>query len=234
MTQLRILSIGVLVVVCLSGKVFAQQAQEIWIGASAGLDLGTFYYTPPTPYQNSIGWKGGFAFGGRLDYWFTDNIAATVEPSYIQKGASSKAPANNGLGDGYKSTVTFSYFQLPVFVKVTYGELPFKPYFFAGPSIGFEVTGSATTTFNGQTSTDDIADSEVVRVNISLVGGIGVACPIGSSIVLFFESAYDFGLTNINPTASKKSDDFVPSPYVSSPYVYTRDIRASLGILFKL
>jgi hypothetical protein len=198
-----------------------------------GVDLGTFAYSPRQTPDPHLGWKVGLAVGGELDYWFTENLGITIQPSYIQKGVYQKiTPVSDPIiGSTFENAATFTYIQIPVLFKMTYGQLRFKPYFFVGPSIGFKISASSTTTFNGQTMTDEIADSEVTSTNFSLIAGVGVSYSIGSSIQLFLESAYDFGLSNLNPGAGKSTPSTASE---ENPYVYSRDIRASAGIVFKL
>lgn len=228
----RILHACLLLIVAAPQILHAQQS-SIWVGARVGTDVGTFAFSPRQVPDPHIGWKVGLAIGGELDYWFTENMGAAIEPSYVQKGAYQKISEFGGqpLGATYESAVTFSYVQIPVLFKVTYGQLQFKPYFFVGPSLGFKVSASSSVTFNGETMSSDIADSEVTAINFSLMGGAGVTYSIGSSMQLFLESAYDFGLSNLNPTAGQSTST---TPQEQNPYVYTRDIRASIGILFKL
>ncbi len=231
LSHIRFLTVCLLLIVGVS-ELHAQES-SIWIGARVGPDIGTFAYSPKQVPDPHLGWKFGISIGAELDYWFTENIGVAIEPSYIQKGAYQELSNFGGqpLGTPLEASVTFSYIQLPVLLKVTYGQLAFKPYFFAGPSLGFEVSGSSAVTAGGETDSRSIPDSEVTAINFSLIFGVGVACPLGSSMQLIFESAYDFGLSNLNPTAGQSTESSSPE---QNPRAFTRDIRASLGILFKL
>ncbi|HET9135708.1 MAG TPA: porin family protein [Candidatus Kapabacteria bacterium] len=206
-------------------SLFAQE-QAVWIGLRTGCDLGTIHFTSDVSPDLTIGWKPGITVGLEWDYWFSENIGMAVEPSFIQKGLTETSSSPFIAGD--KFSATFSYLQMPVLFKFAYGQSVLKPYFFIGPSIGYKLSATVHETVNGQQKDEDIADSEVTTVNLSIFGGIGLRWDVEPSIQLFIESGYDFGLTNLDPLATKTS-----TPSIENPFAYTRDIIISTGFLYR-
>jgi len=203
--------IGIFIVSCFSVTGYGQSS-SLWLGAHAGADMGIILAIPP--YEETITSKTGIAIGAELDYWFSDNFGISTGLAYVQKGAQ-----ENIIGEPYSDT--YRYLQLPVLLKATFGSGAVKPYLFAGPEFGVKLSATSSGKFFGKDTTVDFPDSMMRNFNIGVFLGAGVSYAIAPETLVFLEAGYDYGVTNIYTHASASE-------------VFTRDVRASLGILFRI
>ena len=189
------------------------QPGSLWLGAHAGIDNGTITTGPPNAFGTATS-STGIAIGAEALYWITDNLGMSIGLAYVQKGANV-----NLNGDAF--VLAYRYLQVPVLLKVTFGSDPLKPYFFAGPEIGLKLSATQSGPVLGRDTTIDFPDSLITKFNIGIFLGAGLTYQVNAETMLFLEAGYDHGLSNI-------------SPDVKDLAVFTRDIRASLGILFRI
>jgi len=208
----------VLIVYLVSGSAYAQPA-SVWLGAHAGADIGTISTAPAPSDGETITSKNGIAIGAEGDYWLSDNIGICVQLAYVQKGATDNL-------DGESFSLAFWYLQMPVLLKATFGSGPVKPFFFAGPEIGFKLSAKESGKFEGRDTTADLPDSVITKLNIGIFLGAGITYILNPETMLFLQAGYDYGLSNIY-------SQFGNSPG-GEDKIFTRDIRASLGILFRI
>jgi hypothetical protein len=202
---------GIFIVSCFSITSYAQSG-SLWLGAHAGADIGTIVTGPPDAYGTATS-KTGIAIGAEGDYWITDNLGISTGLAYVPKGA------NINL-NGESFVIAYRYLQVPVLLKATFGDGSVKPYLFAGPEIGLKLSATQSGPILGRDTTVDFPDSLITKFNIGILLGAGVTYTINPETMLFLEAGYDYG-SNITPNDK-------------NPSVYTRDIRASLGILFRI
>ena len=252
--------IGHLLLIAISSaQLYGQSSPHVWLGGFAGLDIGnlsvtgndntgtTFYIG--SPYSS----KTGFAFGAEFDDFFSDNYGICVQLAYVQKGTTASfnykaGGVGNTLGT-FRAGLTFSYIQIPVLFKATFGSGSWKPVLFAGPEIGFKLSARGIGHL-AQDTTIIAADNAFTTVNLGIMFGAGVTYEINRTTMLFLNAAYDLGLSNLNAhyiessgatTANVKeitTPNAVtpPPPEASTANLkeMTRDIRINVGILFGL
>jgi hypothetical protein len=204
--------VGILIVSFFSVTGYAQSS-SIWLGAHAGADIGTIATGPPDAF-GTITSSTGIAIGAEGDYWITDNFGISIGLAYVQKGANV-----NLRGESFG--LAYRYLQMPVLLKATFGDGSVKPYLFAGPEFGLKLSATQSGPILGRDTTVDFPDSLITKFNIGILLGAGITFTINPQTMLFLEAGYDHGLSNITP-----SDKYAA--------VSTRDIRASLGILFRI
>lgn len=205
---------GILIVSSFSITGYAQPG-SLWLGAHAGADIGTIATVPPNAF-GTITSKTGIAIGAEGDYWITDNLGISIGLAYVQKGA------NDNL-NGNPFVLAYKYLQMPVLLKATFGSDPVKPFFFAGPEIGLKLSGKQIGPVLGRDTTIDLSDSLMPKFNIGILLGAGITYTINPEAILFLEAGYDYGLSNVITQSAGGGNG-----------IYTRDIRASLGILFRI
>ena len=205
---------GILIVSYFSVTGYAQSA-SIWLGAHAGADIGTIATGPPDAY-GTVTSKTGIAVGAEAGYWISDNLGISTGLAYVQKGANI---TNVQYGDSY--SIVYRYLQMPVLLKATFGSGPVKPFFFAGPEIGLKLSATQSGPILGRDTTVNAPDSLLKKFNIGILLGAGITYQVNPKTMLFLEAGYDHGMSNISPNER----------YFA---VSTRDIRASLGILFRI
>lgn len=82
-------------------------SQETKYGVRAGLNISNLDFTPDADFQNLH--RNGFAFGGFVDYGFTELISLQVELQYSAEG---------GKADDLKA----DYIQMPLMLRFHLGD----------------------------------------------------------------------------------------------------------------
>ncbi len=188
------------------------QSSSLWLGVHGGADMGII--STNNPFSGTITAKTGIAIGAVAEYWISDNASISFQPAYVQKGANDKI-----LGNTY--ILTYRYLQLPVLMKATFGSGPVQPFFFAGPEIGVKLSVSESGKIFDKDTNVVLADSLITKFNMGILIGAGITYAVAPETVVFLQAGYNYGLTNINV-------------YEAMHKAFTRDIRANLGVLFRI
>jgi hypothetical protein len=201
-------------------------ATSTYIGVRGGLAIAGETITPPFS-DFTLGTKTGFLGGGQLDYWFDPMWALSVQLLYDQKGASLTSTSSNGA-QTETDDLALGYIEIPVTAKVALGSSNFKPYLFAGPSIGFLTsaqTHQVQTTY-GVTSLDQTADETNTfnTVDLSLLFGAGASYQLAGGTQLMLDAGYALGLINVEKNANTGTSEQIGS----------RDIRVAAAVMFPL
>lgn len=222
--KILLCSLAVLSFITLSAM--SADAQHMYLGAKVGANLANESEDSlPTGYSLSI--HPGFLAGAQFEYWFDDMWSLGAQVLYDQKGARENINGFSDLGGTGTADLVINYLEVPILVKATFGTGNFRPYVFAGPSIGKYLSNKIhlTATFQGQTTDTTLsgADSVFNSIDFSAVFGAGVSYKLSSGPILFLDAAYALGLVNVAHT--EPGDNTV---------VKSRDIRIAVGILFPL
>ena len=200
-------------------------AQHSYLGVRVGTNLAN-ESVDGLPTGASISIHAGFLGGVQYEYWFDNMWSLGAQVLYDQKGAHEDL---NGVVDFVGTgtvNLTLSYLEIPVLVKASFGTGNFKPYVFAGPSVGKYLSNSAhmTETYQGQTfdTTETLPDSTINSLDFSAILGAGISLRLNSGQLLFFDAAYALGLVNVDNSGD------------SANTTKSRDIRLAVGILFPL
>lgn len=81
-------------------------SQETKYGVRAGLNVSNLDFTPDADFQNVH--RNGFAFGGFVDYGFSESLSALIELQYSAEG---------GKSDDLKA----DYIQMPIMLRFNLG-----------------------------------------------------------------------------------------------------------------
>ena len=157
-----------------------------------------------------------FGLGGILDLSLRRNISLRLEPMYLQKGAKQE-----DIGIRFE----LAYFEMPVFLKLTFESSTIQPYLMAGPSLGL-ILRSRFVSPEVELNVIDALNS----IDFGLGFGAGVSLPIGKNAI-FVEGRYTLGLANIADEG--KASDGVNEFEIEERTVFeTRGIQIMLGITF--
>jgi opacity protein-like surface antigen len=101
------------------------------------------------------------------------------------------------LGESFESKTSLTYLVVPATVEVRIGQGQVKPYFMAGPELGFLLSAKQTTeTSAGEEETDIKDDLKSIDFSVAFGGGLEFAFdPTMSGTI---SAAYDLGLSNID------------------------------------
>jgi hypothetical protein len=179
------------------------------LGIVAGVNLANASIDPSEGANLSN--RTGFAVGAVAVFPLSPMLAIQLEPTYMQKGAGYDVQTeiydeeNNQFIEGkVEGTLKADYIDIPVLVKLSFGESTTKPYIMAGPYLGFLLsaknifdkftpTGGSAITIDEE---QDIKD-ETKSTDFGLNFGAGVSFPMGNN-TLMLEAMYSLGLSNIN------------------------------------
>jgi Outer membrane protein beta-barrel domain len=167
---------------------------QMRFGVKGGLNLANVSITNAsgiTP-KSSLFFHGGIV----LDASLSESISIQPNLLFSQKGYSLDA-------SGATSKATFNYIEIPVnFLYNATDALTIG----AGPYLGYALSGSAKTTINGQTRTDDIDfDNDAKRVDYGLNITAGYEVIEG----LVISANYSLGLANINKDVTTSSTNTI-------------------------
>lgn len=129
----------------------------------------------------------GFGIGGIVSYPLSNGLVLQTEPVLLQKG---------GKVTEFDETLTLKilYIEIPVFLRYSIDlSESYLPYLILGPNLGFRA--SAKVVFPDGSSSE--ANDEFSGIDLGLGLGGGVDLPI-STLILFAETRYVFGLNDIN------------------------------------
>jgi hypothetical protein len=173
------------VVMCLGfAETSAQNSYSI--GFYGGLNRAKAHHLN----NGSTSSRPGGVFGLSLDILPANAlIGYRAEIHFIQKGASIH-------GDTSLARFEFNYIEIPLIFRSAARHEGFKPFFFAGPKIGFLLSGRARTKLNGATQKFDLK-KDTERMDLSLDGGGGLEYTF-SRMTLFGSVRYSHGLLDID------------------------------------
>jgi Outer membrane protein beta-barrel domain len=166
---------------------------QMRFGVKGGVNLASISTSDKTVSTSSaLGFHGGIV----LDAPLSESISIQPNLLFSQKGFSLDA-------SGISSKVTFNYIEVPVnFLFNATDALTIG----AGPFLGYALSASAKTTFNGQTQTTDVDfDNKSQRVDYGLNITAGYEVIEG----LVISANYSLGLANINKDATTSSTNTI-------------------------
>jgi opacity protein-like surface antigen len=212
---------------CAIGLAMPANAQ-VRLGVIGGLNLADISYDPGL--SPDLSKFTGFGAGGVVQIRLAENLALQLEPMYLQKGAKLEGSFgdvefDSSLSYNVNVKMKLNYLEVPAMLKLAVGTGATKPYFMAGPVIGFRLSAKQTgsisvSSFNVEID-EDFKD-QTKSIDFGFGFGAGVSFPAGNNAI-FVQGRYALGLTNIN-------DD----PEDSETKIKTNGIQVMAGITFPL
>lgn len=148
-----------------------------------------------------LGLVGGIGFeaGGRF--------GVEVDIMYVQKGVKLDVP-DQDVGGGelisFRADVVFNQISMPVLFRIKF--LPgTSPYILFGGTVSYILSSEAEYTMSSnlggtETGSEDLYADDAEnfgRLDYGVVGGVGLEVAFGSTMHVFFEGRYIYGLANI-------------------------------------
>ena len=185
---------------------------QVNLGIVGGINIANATVDP----DQGADWKSitGLGIGVVVDLKMGEMMMLHLEPMYLQKGSKAEEGEN-------KVEMLVDYLEIPVMLKYQFGTSTTKPYFMAGPSIGFLLDSKLKITEDGTSGeTDNKDDTESIDFGIGI--GAGLDMMVGKN-TFFVEARYAFGMVNVN--ASDEEDE---------PDIKTKGIQIFVGFTFPL
>lgn len=209
------------------------EAQDRYIGARFGVNLANESIAPNPWETASTTIQPGLMIGGQIEFPMSGVLALSAQVLYDQKGSNENLMVRGT--DTYETDtemLIYNYLEIPILLKVSFGSGSIKPFLFAGPSIGFFLSGTNKIRSSGgpifpfhlDTSLS-VSDSTIYSPEISVIFGGGLSFQLVSGPMVFIDASYSLGLVNID----NDNTEFMDKTTVKS-----RDIRLAAGILFPL
>ena len=223
-----------------SARAQFSSSSSSYIGLHLGGNLG--HQTVDTAYDNATtGFKFGIIGGVQYDHWFNDMVGIGIGLQFDQKG-SSEAYSDGKIGnivsnpDGSikakyvgSDDYAMSYLEIPITLKVSFGDGDVRPYITAGPSIGMLLSASETTTNNIPTVTN--LKSYLNSTDLSAYIGGGFLDHLPSGTLVEFELGYAAGLSKLYKSQPDRSPLPTPVQHLTST---SGDIRMTLGLMWQI
>ena len=178
--------------------IISESAAQAQIPVRFGLALGVNFagqsyardiYSPLTH-------RSGFLAGALVEVGISDLLYVQAEPRYIQKGTKLYPFAMTMIpSPGPEGVETLDYLEVPLHLKTKFGTSDIKPFAFAGPTVGLLLSASEDVQdFNIHDDSKDNYNS----LDYSFDLGGGVEYRVSTSVSLFGNACYSFGLRNIS------------------------------------
>jgi hypothetical protein len=175
--------------------------------------------------------RTGLMVGGFLEVPISDIVFIQPEILYIQKGLkigpvviTGNDPTPLGTTD---LVYSFDYIEIPILLKTRFGGTEIKPFLFAGPNIGFNLSANKQVVgvdvqSQGMIITENVKD-QTESIDFAIDLGGGAEYQMMSKLALFVDARYSMGLTNISKNTQS-----------SSTAIKSTGIQFLLGVLLNL
>lgn len=187
---------------------------QVDIGIIGGVNASSLQIEPSGDFD--VEGITTFGIGGFLNLQANELLGLQITPMFIQKGANAKVDFDFLNYTEYNA----DYIEIPVLLRLNFDAGMIKPYFLAGPSLGFQLN---STYIDGDGKEVDITD-ETKNLDFSLVLGGGLEIEL-ENISLFGQLTYNHGLSNID-----NSDGILDF----TDEIYTRSIGIYAGLSIPL
>jgi len=184
----KILFTGILSILFV-GISFAQSPR---IGITAGLNVSNVT-TVTNNISNRMDWKAGFQVGVVSDFGISKSFSIIPELLFSQRGTKYNSSANNG------SSITLNYLQLPINAAYKFDVgMGSKLFIFAGPYVGYGLSGSALVPVKFSSKEQDYKNIGVEDLNMYFKPfDFGINAGVGYEYEkIFFKVQYNHGFAN--------------------------------------
>jgi hypothetical protein len=180
---------------------------QVRIGGEAGINVATLSVSSPDFYwdDSKISSYVGPAIGGMVQADLSGPVFLRIEPMYIQKGTTIRIDYEiaSGFTQIIERPFKLEFLELPVYLGVQVGNGSLRPYFFAGPDLGYMLTRGYS------------------RVDFALDLGLGGEYALSPAFSILLDVRYSAGLNNLN------SED------AGAPELRSRGVQPLVGVLFQ-
>ena len=194
-----------------TGKALAQ----VDVGLLGGINHTSFNILPEPPFEEKS--RPDFGCGLFVNVPLNESLSTQVQGMYLRKGGDL---AITGINEDVK--VVAEYLEFPVLLRYTFNSGNVRPYYFAGPSIGFLLKSTQKASFIPANQEDNKADSKKVEFSLCVGGGLQYVL---KDISLYAQIMYMHGLTN---------NDNVDDPADYSDSIRSRSISYMVGVSIPL
>lgn len=178
---------------------FTSMAQSITVGPRVGLNLGTQVVTggdseEEDAWNDEVKANTGIQLGAVANFGISELFSLQPELLFVQKGYKFEE-------DGMSAKGKYSYLEVPVLAKISFGNEQLKGFVTAGPTLGYWLSGKDTFEagggeISGDIDFDDDEDGVEKRFEAGASIGVGLAYKVGPG-ALNFDVRYGAGFTSV-------------------------------------
>jgi len=175
---------------------------ELHYGLKGGVDVSKLRGDFFDPFLSDVSFdhQVGFVFGGFVAWQLNDIVALQPEFLWVRKTSEAEASLPE-IGLSQTIRPTLDYIEIPLLVRfspTTEGSI--DPIFYAGPSLGFNVSAKLKTRANGEEDVEDISN-QIRGLDVGIVVGGGIIFGEGrlrySTVRYMLEGRLTTGYTDI-------------------------------------
>jgi len=175
---------------------------ELHYGLKGGVDVSKLRgdFIEPLLSDVSFDYRVGFVLGGFVAWQFNDTVALQPEFLWVRKASEAEVSLPE-LGLSQSIRLTLDYLEIPLLVRfspTTEGSI--DPIFYAGPSLGFNISARVKNIANGEEDVEDISN-QIRGLDVGIVVGGGIVFGEGrlrySSVRYTLEGRLTTGFTDI-------------------------------------
>ncbi|MBZ0201728.1 MAG: PorT family protein [Ignavibacteria bacterium] len=155
------------------------------LGIEGGISASNVNITPAATTDPVT----GPVFGASVDLNFINILSVSTGVFYVPKGYTSK---NQNITFNTK----LNYIEIPLLVKVGIPLILIKPYVFAGPTFGFNLSAEEVQS-NGQQTTNVDISNKIESSETCILMGAGVDVNFSKKSAFFVQAAFSVGLSNM-------------------------------------
>ncbi len=184
---------------------------KVDLGVIGGIHNTTHIIVPDPGFEEKT--RTEFGAGLFFNVPFHKCLSVQIQGMYLRKGSDLRIV---GFDEDVKTVA--EYLEFPVFLRYTFNFGKVRPYYFAGPSIGFLLSAKHMASFIPEEYEDAKNDSKAVELSLGVGGGIQILL---DKVSLYGQIQYLHGLTNI---------DNVELEGDHSESIYSRGISYMIGV----
>jgi len=207
-----LLALAIVVLVFVGSVSYA--AVPFRLGLRTGVNFSNASFDPDVSGASKSS-RTTFAVGAIVEIEASENFSVAAEPMYIQKGVEL-------AGGGVKVILKPSFFEIPVLLKARFGAGSVKPYFFAGPTIGF-TTSSKIAVETGGLSVEVDAKDSTSSTDFGLTFGGGAEFGLNESVAIVADVRYGLGLSDLHK-----------APLLIPAKINSNGVQILIGVLFRV
>jgi len=215
----------VLSVLMISVMAVGLNAQTSQLGIFAGINFANVDLEIPEYNIDDFDDKTTVEVGLLYELGLTQCLGLCFQPMYIQKGAEVD---DQGVTVGLSG----SYIELPLFLKLYIGSQAIRPYFMAGPFVGYNLSANVDISLLDQSGDVDIKDY-INTLDMGVGGGAGISISM-DKLILFAEVKYMMGLVDINGFEEGDFVEVFGQQFGFTESLKTRGIQIIAGVSFPL
>ena len=197
---------------------------QLLIGGEIGGARATL--TTPNNLAQGATWnfRSGLSAGVFLDFPISGDLRLQPEIQYIQKGMNVVVSLSDPSSFSWKTAVTNSYVELPLYLKYSLGGNYLHWFVLGGPDVGYLLSSNSEVTESPLRNGNYDSKYMYKSYDLTICIGVGFEYPLSSSYYLVPALRYYHGVIKVEEPPSGTINE--------TSQCYSRTVQLTIGILF--